>query len=223
MPHKVILKDIPAGYALTNAVGGDMIDVARTEFTSSEDGSLFISRLEGIPRMLLSLIPDFTPGSESAIDHMLAIIHPDKTAIIYVNELEFIASARIKRDVKKGEIITLDDILDIERISIKNVTVGLDEAMVFVFSCGWRKGLFFDLRPLPPSGIKRDYDFESTFAFYNSYLQLSACLFAYRSSLERISKASLVSIHLFAARDSQANDRYYKSWSSNRRSFGPYY
>jgi hypothetical protein len=169
MPHEITLNEIPVGYALTNSKDGK-VDVRSREFTSSEDGDLFITRLEGIPRMLLSLIPDYSVAVESSISHMLAIIRADKTAKIYVNDIDFIASARAKGNFKKGDWITLDNILDIERIDFQNAKVESNQAVVYVFSAGWRKGLFYDLMPLNGDKKERDYDLGSVLGFYTAYL-----------------------------------------------------
>src|SRR5208337_4431367 len=53
MPYQVKLDFTPAGYALESATPGERADVAVREFTSSEDGELFISRLEGFPSDIL--------------------------------------------------------------------------------------------------------------------------------------------------------------------------
>ncbi len=46
MPYQFKLDFTPAGYALESATPGQVSTVAAREFTSSEDGELFISRLE---------------------------------------------------------------------------------------------------------------------------------------------------------------------------------
>ncbi len=48
MPFEVKIDGIPAGYSVKGARKGDTCDVIVREFTSSEDGDLFISRLEGV-------------------------------------------------------------------------------------------------------------------------------------------------------------------------------
>jgi len=51
MPFTVQLKELPCGYALDDATGveGSPTRVVVREFTSSEDGELLISRLDGWP------------------------------------------------------------------------------------------------------------------------------------------------------------------------------
>ena len=85
MPYEITFDNIPAGYSLSSSKKGETgtIQVSVREFTSSEDGDLFISRLEGFPAEIVSKLPPRI--SPSQIDHLLAIIRIDKTATVYVN------------------------------------------------------------------------------------------------------------------------------------------
>jgi hypothetical protein len=49
MPFELKLDRRPAGYSVKGARHGELCPVIVQEFTSSEDGDLFISRLEGFP------------------------------------------------------------------------------------------------------------------------------------------------------------------------------
>ena len=79
MPFEITLDEIPAGYLHSVHENGDAI-VCISDFTSSEDGDFFISRLEGFPDKIISLLG----VKASIIDHLLAIIRPDKTATVYL-------------------------------------------------------------------------------------------------------------------------------------------
>ena len=46
MPIEIKLKEVSVGYAQTSAQKGENASIIVREFTSSEDGDLFISRLE---------------------------------------------------------------------------------------------------------------------------------------------------------------------------------
>jgi hypothetical protein len=171
MPIEIELKKIPAGYAESAARGGDTVKVSTFGFYSSEDGDELIRRLEGFPQQILSLIPSNIPILPSMVDTLLAIIEKDKTVQVYLNEAKLIAQVRVKKNVKKGEIITSDHILDMGRIRIADVTVPQDCGVIFVFSVGWRKGFLYDLTPLhgdPPKN--RDYDLEELLGSLYSYL-----------------------------------------------------
>lgn len=170
MPYTIFLENLPIGIALNSVHGEGEVKVVFREFTSSEDGDLFIQRLEGFPNDILNLIP--TKIKPSAIDHMLVLINQDKSAIVYINELQFILKIRPKRtNIKAGDPIFDDDIAEIESMEFKeNINITKETGVIFLFSSGWRKGLFFDLGVfhLPP--FLRDYDFEKLFGHFYSYL-----------------------------------------------------
>lgn len=151
------------------ARGGENVQVCMREFTSSEDGDIFISRLEGLSDIILSHLSAHV--KPSMIDHLLAVILPDKTATIYVNELSFATTMRPRRAIKKGEPIFQQDILDVERLHIQNVEIPKNAGIMLLLSCGWRKGLYYDLEPLHvKEASKRDYDLELLLGQFWTYL-----------------------------------------------------
>jgi len=168
MPHEIQLGFKPAGYTQQSAKKGDVVDLVYREFTSSEDGNLFISRLEGIPRQLLAAIPGATIADESCVSHMLAIVRPDETATLYVNDLPHSVEIRAKGAGKAGQAVSLDDIMDVSRIRLKGIVIPEDAGLVAIFSVGWRKGLFFDFEPL--QGVRRNYDIETALGHCYSYV-----------------------------------------------------
>lgn len=173
MPHEVLLPgDRPTvGYALDASPGeGHQIRVASMEFTSSEDGKLFVSRLEGLPQELLSLLPPEARVEPSKVDHLVGIIRKDMTATVYVNECTITAQVRSARAIEAGEPETEDDIVDIVDVSFGDVVFPPDAGLVVVFSSGWRKGLYFDLCPLREDGKERDYDVGKTLGSCMAYL-----------------------------------------------------
>lgn len=171
MPYEIRLDAPPAGYALESATEeGQTVRVAVREFTSSEDGELFVSRLEGIPQQLLSLIPTGNRVQPSMVDHLVAIIRKDLTVTVYLNECETYAQIRVARKVEAGEPILEDDVVDINRFSFEGVEFPVDAGVVCVFSSGWRKGFFFDIEPLLKDGPDRKYEVEELLGSYLAYL-----------------------------------------------------
>ena len=153
---QVELGDAPAGYAVTSGRSGEDVLVRIREFASSEDGQDFIQRLEGIPNKILQLLP--SPISPSQVDHMLAICRRDGKADVCVNKLEFRAFFRTARPVEAGAEVTKDDIADVERLEL-GVSIPDNAGFVFVFSVGWRRGLFYDFGPIAgPNPQPRQYD-----------------------------------------------------------------
>ncbi|MBZ5545158.1 MAG: hypothetical protein LAO07_16010, partial [Acidobacteriia bacterium] len=170
MPHQIKLKLAPAGYSLDKAEPGESLRVVVREFTSSEDGELFISRLEGFPSEVLALLPPNARVSPSSVEHMLAIVHRDLHGEIYINECNLVLHARFARSMQAGEPVREDDIIDIDSLVFRGVEVPREAAVVCVFSSGWRKGLFFDLTPLGPTGGVRDYDLWKVLGSLFAYL-----------------------------------------------------
>lgn len=180
-----------AGFAVTPARPGERVMVQTTEFLSSEDGDLLINRLEEISRAIFPALPMDVHILESSIDHLLILIQRDGTAEIYINEPHLVLNIKSKRDLKKGEYVTEDDIADIDKLKFENVQIPEDTGVIFVFSKGWRKGLFYDLSPLSPSKTNRDFDIEET---------LGSC-FTY-----------LIFQHLFKISDSEFKELFSQGW-----------
>jgi hypothetical protein len=160
MPFEIKLKEVSVGYAQTSVQKGENASIIVREFTSSEDGDLFISRLEGIPSDILAAIPDKTI-KPSSVDRFLAVIRPDHHATVYLNdELKLLVTFTIKgKDIEAGEAVFSDNIADIQQVTFHGISVPEDTGIVFVFSQGWRKGFYFDLVPLiGPSFTRRNYD-----------------------------------------------------------------
>jgi hypothetical protein len=167
MRGEIRLKERVIGFAAGAALPGAKVPVVSREFTSSEDGSLFVSRLEGFQGSLISQVPDCPPPS--FIDTFLAVIHPDLRTTVIVNELSAHVSVRAKRAVKAGDLFRLDDVLDITR---KELSEPIPEecGLVLIESFGWRKSLFFDLEPLTEDGKRRDFDLGLVLGSQHAYL-----------------------------------------------------
>ena len=170
MPFEIKFDIPPAGYSLTAARGGDKVKVSVIEFTSSEDGDLFISRLEGLPSQIIAMLPSDAKIKESQIDTLLAIIRRDNTATVYINELNIIARSRLNRSVDKGDLIFEDDIIDIDEIQFNGIKIPEDAGFAFIFSKGWRKAFYYDFKPISFSQEKRNYNIGKVLAHYYNYL-----------------------------------------------------
>lgn len=123
MPFEIFFDNLPAGYSLSAEKAGDKIKVSDCEFVSSEDDDTFINRLDGIPNDIISKLPPTSGLKASIIDHMIVILKKDKSATVYINEIEFIGNIQVKKSVKKGEAIFADDIADIHSMVPKGVDI----------------------------------------------------------------------------------------------------
>ena len=89
---------------------------------------------------------------------MLVVYRCDGTADVYVNELQVKAQVRAKGRVEAGDPVMKDDIAAIEYMDF-GVTVPEDAGFLFLFSVGWRRGLYYDFGPIfMPNPLKRRYD-----------------------------------------------------------------
>jgi hypothetical protein len=172
MPYEITLTNVTAGIAVSSGKPGERVSVAVRDFSSSEDGDAFIRLLEGFPSELLARIPDGISPRPSTIDHMLAVIRQDKTATIYVNELPLLITTQLKRNIKKkkGDLILVDGIVDIQALELGIVLIPENAGVLFLFSVNWRKGLFYDFTSLRSDAEPRDYDFEALVGRYYGYL-----------------------------------------------------
>lgn len=174
MPYEIKLDQTPGGYAMDDATGveGSSIRVVVQEFTSSDDGEEFITRLEGLPSIILRKLP--TKVTLPEVVNLLVILRRDLTATVYLNELEIIAKIQGTRVIAAGEPLVEDDIADITEIGFKGVEIPNDSAIIFLFSVGWRKGFFFDLMPLNPEFAGRDYDLPKTLGAVYAFVSNSS-------------------------------------------------
>lgn len=160
MPSEVKLGMPPAGYALTAARADEEVSVQYLEFTSSEDGQHFIKRLEGLPNDILNRARPAVSASQ--IDTMLAICRKDGTATVYINEVALKARVRTARNITVGSWVKKSDIVDIDCLEF-DVEIPKESGVLFVFSAGWRKGLFYDFGPIAgPNPMPREYDIGAT-------------------------------------------------------------
>ena len=171
MPFETKLQEMLAGYTMNGARQDELVQVIVREFTSSEDGDFFISRLEGLPSMLIGLLPPENQILCSMIDSLLAIIRRDQTVTIFVNEVPIRLGVRAKRHMRAGQTVLLDDIAAIEDCEFVGVEIPPDAGVVCLFSQGWRKGLYYDLEPLHSETPRpRDYDLSKMLAQHFAYL-----------------------------------------------------
>lgn len=173
MPITVTLDGLLVGILASPGRRGETVNVIAQEFLSSEDGDRLIERLEEVSRVLLNKIPADHRPQPSQIDHLLAVINKDKTATFYINELQFKAQVSTKRRIEAGQPVYVDDIADIRAVEFSGVEISNDTGIFFIFSFGWRKGLFYDLTPFrPDSDGLRDYNINSLLGQFYAYLML---------------------------------------------------
>ena len=154
MPYEMKFKNLPAGFPASTIPAQGYGWICEKEFVSSDDGPLFVGRLEGMAQMLFPAISPSISIFAANINHYLAIIRPDSTGTIYINELNFRSRALPKRPANAGQPFSFDDLADVKEMRIylqdERVVVPGDCGIVLFFGVGWRRGLLYDLSPLPP-------------------------------------------------------------------------
>ena len=155
MPFEINIGQPPIGYAVSSARRGDHIQIASQEFTSTEDGQHFVERLESLPSCLIDGAPSLVRRSQ--VDSLLAILRCDGTVTVYLNEVDLDLLVRARRPVVAGAGVSKDDIAEIERLRL-SVDIPDDSGFIYLFSVGWRKGLFYDFGPIGPDREPRRFD-----------------------------------------------------------------
>lgn len=159
MPHEISLEMLPAGISLHAARGGETIAVQFKGVATSEDGELMIRYLSFADDLLSKVAASGVKIRQSQIDTLAAILRADRTATVWINELELITTCRPARSIRKGEPLFKDDIIDISDARFKGIEVPNDAGVLLICSSGWRKGVFFDFGPLNQSEqVVRDYE-----------------------------------------------------------------
>lgn len=171
MPYEIKFENVPAGTCIEAVRGGGTVKIRTVEFVSEEDGDTLVERLEGLGSDILRRLPANPPIQPSQVQHLLAIISRDGSATVYLNELNTRGQVQVKKDIKKGDAVFVDDIADVHRLEFEGVTIPRDSGIVFIFAVGWRRAMFYDLAPLlPKKGEEREYDVATTLAQFYTYL-----------------------------------------------------
>ena len=131
-----------AGFAMENKQGGETIKVLTRDLLTSDDQE-FYRYSEHFSNVFLSKVGVLI----DRVHQFLVIIHKNLSADLYVNDINISFEIRVKRDVKAGEAITRDDIVDIKKAKFPDIKIDKTDKVIYCFKVGWRFGLFFDLTP----------------------------------------------------------------------------
>src|SRR5690606_29553307 len=115
MPIQFTFDQLPAGVTLTGALNGEDILVSTKAFLSSEDGNDFNSHIEAVWGYFADA---YRPSGilASQVDHFLTVIDHNKSATLYLNELQQRTLTRAKRPIDAGQQVFRDDIAGIEEL-----------------------------------------------------------------------------------------------------------
>lgn len=129
-----------AGITIENAKKGEQVKVlSKASFIS--DQAEFYNYTEQISNIFLGRAKVLINN----VYQFLVIIHKDLSADLYINEFPVVVEIRAKRDIKKGEAISQNDIADIIRLNFPNIKIEKTDKVIYCFKVGWKFALFFDL------------------------------------------------------------------------------
>lgn len=110
---------------------------------------LFMSSLDPkFSRYYNNIISAFYPQNPGdSLNNLLVIIKPDDKAYIYTI-FPFSVKIKASRDLKKGELVLLGDLADLEDVSFHDSSIDLNpesgDQIIWLFRKNWHFGLFFD-------------------------------------------------------------------------------
>jgi hypothetical protein len=166
MPVNIQLDNPPLGYCVDGGVEGETVRIRNKGFLYSENGEEFVTYLEGMSNCYHDAFVKANV-SESEIDNFLAIVHPDATATVYLNEIQPIPTIRFQgfgaEGIKAGSPITIDNIADVDCLELQDVNglalhIPADCGLSLVLSHRWRKGYYFDYSVFGPHAKPRTDD-----------------------------------------------------------------
>ena len=171
MFFEVMLDDIPAGFALSSGEKGQTVEVEPRRFLTTDDGETLYIYLDGISSQFLNKNLTGRGMKISQIDQCLVVITKNKVAKVYINDFPTALEIVSKGNVQKGQPITKEDIADIQKVIFPTIEIEQDNGIIYIFSYGWRKALYFDYTPLRPGSKSTLGDIGSLFAkFYTIML-----------------------------------------------------
>lgn len=150
MPYDIEVQDQTVAFALGPQDEKGRVLSLFSQFTSSEDGQELILKLEAIMNPILHSLnyhiqKEIHPNQISCL---LALFETPSKARVYLNEVPLIVKAQIVGPCEKGDPLKMDDIVDIIDMELGDVEITPESGLVFYFTYGWRRGLYFDFGPL---------------------------------------------------------------------------
>ncbi|MGQ0581935.1 MAG: hypothetical protein ACT4O6_08365 [Reyranella sp.] len=131
-----------SGFAVDTArAAGDTVRI-NTRGAFSSDEPIFHTYLKQLGPLLLR-------GKDVAVfidkvNSFVAVIHPDETADVYVNDFPVMLEAMAKRKLQPGQVVQQRDLADIRTFKA-DIPLTHDDKVVICFKVGWKFGLAFDL------------------------------------------------------------------------------
>lgn len=127
-----------AGFVVETSKKGEMVKVQARGSLFSDD-PIFYTYIDHITGIFLNKV------FVNSVHQFLILIHDDLSADLYLNNIPTKVLMMPKRDVKKGQVVSANDIADIEKLSFDRIIIKDTDKVIYCFKVGWKFGLFFDL------------------------------------------------------------------------------
>jgi len=170
MFFEITLDVIPAGFALTSAEKGQTVAVEPRQFLTTDDGEILYTYLDGISSLFLNKYFANRRMKIPPIDTCLITINKQKVAKVYINDFPVDIKIVGKVAVQKGQEITKEDIADILEVGFPTIEIEPDNGIVYIFSYGWRRALYFDFTPIQPDSKSYLHDIGALFARFHTVM-----------------------------------------------------
>lgn len=150
------------GFA-TKSNSGPEVEIAIRDFLYDSYGDIFFNCLETISKLYLNSWLNENNKKISCINNCIIQISPENRVFVDIN-CRVVISAVAKESIQKGETVVKSQIADIRKVKILNVLMRKECGKIFIFSNGWRRGVYFDLSPLLPKTQNVNENIETTLA-----------------------------------------------------------
>jgi len=158
------------GFSINAAAKAENIRVARKAFYTDYDGDFFFSCLDSISNVFLNTWLMKTKKTHSEISNCLIFLNKDGQARVFINfpvRLQIL----LKEEYNPLEKIYKKDIADIKTVDLPGVHFFEKCAIIFIFSNGWRRGVYFNFFPLDENYESDNENLNELFAKFFGYLQ----------------------------------------------------
>jgi hypothetical protein len=149
---------------------GEKIKVLQRGFLTDSDGDQFYTILDNITGIFLVNWLSENRFSVSNIINCLIFLDKKNEAEVFIN-VPTIMQIITKRNLDAGNPVTKEDIADIRKIEFPGIDIESYCGIFYIFSNGWRKGLYFDLKSRETSKTKEDFKkLRTLFATFYSHM-----------------------------------------------------
>lgn len=135
------------GFVMETVQSGETAKV-QTRGSLVSDTPLFYTYIDQISGIFLKNV------LVGQIFQFLVLMHENLSADLYLNDLPVNALIMTKRAFQEGEVVTTNDIADIQRMSFETIDIKATDKVIYCFKVGWKFGLFFDLHREEPLNIQ---------------------------------------------------------------------